>query len=97
MKDAKKIAELFLTLVQHSRQETILLLPSIEAFHRERTIGVNAAMRDACARGVSVRLLSPLDSGVEDDLVALNSELRGTSGINFRAVLPPRLRTRSLS
>jgi sugar-specific transcriptional regulator TrmB len=80
----ERIREQYLSLIRGAESEILLIIPSINALHRERSIGVLEELQNAVRRGVKIRLLS-----AEDDFITeLLNKLRA-SGIIVRRIETP--------
>jgi signal transduction histidine kinase len=64
----KAIQQLFINMVKSAKHEVLLLLPTINAFHREERIGMIELLKQASEREenrVNVRILAPTDDVIE--------------------------------
>jgi two-component system, OmpR family, sensor histidine kinase VicK len=80
--DPDEIKKRFLSLVIAATREIQIVYPTQAAFRREEIIGVNDRLDDASRRkGVSVRILTPLDNDVREKISrhnwTINSESSG--------------------
>lgn len=95
MRNPVDIQNLFVELVENAKEEILLLFPSTEAFHREETIGVNDALRDAIGRHLEVRIITPFDPEIEravQDFEKSSASSANSKGKNFkiRSIRRPR-------
>jgi two-component system, OmpR family, sensor histidine kinase VicK len=83
IRDAHEIQELFMDMVKQAKNEILLILPTINAFHREERIGVIEALQtSALEREVKISMVTPnsIDRGT---LQALNKESEAKDGRNL--------------
>ena len=86
--DPGKIRRLYLDLVKQAKEEILLILPTVNAFHRQQRIGVIEAAQAASERGVKVSIMSP-DSFVHDTLQELSGRIEAKVGrrlMNHRSI-----------
>jgi len=61
-----KTKELFINLVKKSKEEVLLLLPSINAFFREERLGIfNYLKESALKKGINVKILTPTNDIID--------------------------------
>ena len=61
-----KTKELFINLVKKSKEEVLLLLPSINAFFREERLGIfNYLKESALKNGINVKILTPTNDIID--------------------------------
>jgi signal transduction histidine kinase len=61
-----KTKELFINLVKKSKDEVLLLLPSINAFFREERLGIfNSLKESALKNGINVKILTPTNDIID--------------------------------
>ncbi len=65
------VKQLYLALIKNASFEILLVFPTINAIRREKKIGVIDELAKASIRGVKVRMLSPEDEFVKDQLEIL--------------------------
>jgi signal transduction histidine kinase len=87
IRDTKRIRELYISLIEGARSRVHLLLPTAAAFRRDDEIGVIDALESAAARGVKVRILTPLDQWVLTRLPSSKSQSRART-ILYRPIPP---------
>jgi signal transduction histidine kinase len=63
--DPTKVAKIFCDLINQSKLQVLLLMPTVNAIRREETIGAMECLRKASARGVDARVISPADPTLE--------------------------------
>ena len=73
-RDHSRVREILLQQISRSREEVLLLLPTIKAFHREEAICTIDAIEKALERGVRVKILTPLDPSIEGTLMAMRGQ-----------------------
>ena len=62
----KKILELFINMIKSAKSETLLMLPTINAFLREERIGaIELLKKSAAEHNVNVRIITPSNNDVE--------------------------------
>jgi hypothetical protein len=71
-------------LLRNVQKEVLLIFPTTNAVRREEGVGIFAELRHASQRGVTVRILTPIDDFVSPQL----DELR-TDGIVVRQIESP--------
>jgi two-component system sensor histidine kinase VicK len=71
-------------LVKNAQKEVLLIFPTTNAVRREEGVGIFAELRQASQRGVTVRILSPIDDFVSHQLEGLR-----TAGIAVRQIESP--------
>jgi len=71
-------------LLRNAQKEVLLIFPTTNAVRREEGVGIIAEIRQASQRGVTVRLLTPMDDFVSPQL----EELR-TAGVVVRQIESP--------
>jgi len=81
---ADRIKQEYLQLVRSAESEILLLIPSVNALHREQGIGVLEELQNAVRRGVRIRLLS-----AEDDFIMEVLDRLRASGIVVRRIETP--------
>ena len=76
--------ELFIKLVKTSKEEVLLLLPTINAFLREERIGIIQYLREAAQeRGINVKILTPTNDIIKE-------KIQNIKGDNVKIfVIPP--------
>ena len=79
-----RIRQTYLQLIRSADSEIRLLIPSINALHRERSIGVMEELQNAVKRGVKIRLLA-----AEDDFITELLDRLRASGIVVRRIESP--------
>jgi two-component system sensor histidine kinase VicK len=84
LSNIQRIKHLYLSLLRNARKEVLLVFPTTNAVRREEGVGIIAELRQASQRGVTVRLLTPMDDFVSPQL----EELR-TAGIVVRQIESP--------
>jgi signal transduction histidine kinase len=67
--------DIFLRMVADAREQVMLLLPSVAAFHREEKIGVIESLEAGARRGVMVQILSPMDAAIQTSVARMNRRL----------------------
>ena len=72
MTEPDLIQERFLSMASDAEKETLLLLPTAKAFHREEGIGMIDMLEDAALRGVRATILSPTDPEVVRRMERMN-------------------------
>jgi signal transduction histidine kinase len=70
--DPEKVADMFCELINQSKSQVLLLMPTVNAIRREETIGVMECLRKASARGVDTRIISPGDPTLANYLTIPN-------------------------
>ena len=61
-----KTKELFINLVKKSKEQVLLLLPSINAFFREERLGIfNSLKESALKNGINVKILTPTNDIID--------------------------------
>jgi two-component system, OmpR family, sensor histidine kinase VicK len=86
--DPSKIRNRSLELIDHARDEALLFLASSNSFIRAEKMGIIGALeKGASDRGLKVRLLTPMDSRVED-ILAGRTGGRVESPIRFQRISP---------
>ncbi|MDQ6722832.1 MAG: HAMP domain-containing histidine kinase [Thermoproteota archaeon] len=80
--------ELFIKLVKTSKEEVLLLLPTINAFLREERIGIIRYLSEAAhGRCINVKVLTPTNDIIND---IINEKMQNTLDINLKIfVIPP--------
>ena len=74
LRNKAEIEELYVEMINEAKEEILLLLPSSNAYRREKGIGVIDAMQSAVSdRGIKVFLLSP-DASPKDAVQTFNRE-----------------------
>ncbi len=84
LSDVHRIKHLYLSLLRNVQKEVLLIFPTTNAVRREEGVGIFAELRHASQRGVTVRILTPIDDFVSPQL----DELR-TDGIVVRQIESP--------
>jgi signal transduction histidine kinase len=84
LSDVNRIKHLYLSLLKNVQKEVLLIFPTTNAVRREEGVGIFAELRHASQRGVTVRILTPIDDFVSAQL----DELR-TAGIVVRQIESP--------
>jgi signal transduction histidine kinase len=79
-----RIRQQYLGLVRSAKSEVLLVFPTINAIHREHSIGIVDELREAVKRGVKIRILSAEDEFIKDKLDTLRA-----SGIVIRRIETP--------
>jgi two-component system sensor histidine kinase VicK len=70
-----KAKELFIKLVQSSKEEVLLLLPSVNAFLREDRLGIIDYLKDAAMeRSVNVKIITPVNDKVDKIIQNIKSD-----------------------
>jgi signal transduction histidine kinase len=70
-----KSKELFIKLVQSSKEQVLLLLPSVNAFLREERIGIIEYLKDAALkRSVNVKIITPVNDKIDKIIQNIKSE-----------------------
>ncbi|MHB1908569.1 MAG: sensor histidine kinase [Nitrososphaerales archaeon] len=64
MDDPKKIQQRFVLLCNEAQHEILLMLPTVNAFHREKIIGVIDILERKASESVRVRVLTPIDQEI---------------------------------
>ncbi len=82
--NTERIKQYYINLIKTSRDEILLIFPTINAIHREYSIGVLDELKNAVQRGVKVRILSAEDDFIKEKLDALRS-----NGIVIRRIEAP--------
>ncbi len=60
---------MFIKLVKTSKEEVLLLLPTINAFLREERIGIIQYLREAAQeRGINVKILTPTNDIIKEKI-----------------------------
>ena len=86
IRNKAEIESTYLQLVNQAREQILLILPSMNAYSRQSKIGMmDALMRAAASRGVSVSILAP-DHNARDAIHAFNSSSRGKK-IDYKSIL----------
>lgn len=80
----ERIKQRYLSLIRDATDEVLLLFPTINAIHREYSIGILGELQNAVKRGVRVRILSAEDDFIMDKLSGLRA-----SGIIVRRIETP--------
>jgi two-component system, OmpR family, sensor histidine kinase VicK len=87
--DPSKIRNKSLELIDQARDEALLFLASSNSFVRAEKMGIiDALEKGASNRGLKVRLLTPMDSRVEDILAGRLGGGRAESPIRFQRISP---------
>jgi signal transduction histidine kinase len=81
---ADRIRQQYLNLIRSSTEDILLVFPSINAVHREHSIGVLDELQNAVKRGVKIRILS-----AEDDFIKHRLDSLRASGIIVRRIETP--------
>lgn len=81
---SERIRQQYLSLIRAAETEILLIIPSINALHREKSIGVLEELQNAVRRGVKIRLLS-----AEDDFITELLDRLRASGIIVRRIETP--------
>ena len=84
LSNVPRIKYLYLSLLRNSKKEVLLIFPTTNAVRREERVGVFSELRQASQRGVTVRLLTPVDDFVSPLLDGLR-----TAGIIVRQIESP--------
>lgn len=74
IRDPQAIQEKFMVMIAAARREVLLLLPTQAAFYREKSMGALDLLVGDAAKGVRVRIVSPVDAEIR----ALTSKLNDT-------------------
>ncbi|HZY94981.1 MAG TPA: HAMP domain-containing sensor histidine kinase [Candidatus Bathyarchaeia archaeon] len=83
IRDAHDIQKLFVEMVEQAKNEILLILPTVNAFHREERIGVIEALQTSALEGkVKISMITP-NSSVQETLQALNKEIEAKGGRNL--------------
>ncbi|HZY95013.1 MAG TPA: HAMP domain-containing sensor histidine kinase [Candidatus Bathyarchaeia archaeon] len=83
IRDAHDIQKLFVGMVEQAKNEILLILPTVNAFHREERIGVIEALQTSALAGkVKISMITP-DSIVQETLQALNKAIEAKGGRNL--------------
>lgn len=84
LSNVPRIRHLYLSLLRNAKKEVLLIFPTTNAIRREERVGIFSELRQASQRGVTVRLLTPLDDFVSPLLDGLR-----TAGIIVRQIESP--------
>jgi two-component system sensor histidine kinase VicK len=84
LSNVNRIKHLYLSLLRNAQKEVLLIFPTTNAVRREEGVGIFAELRQASQRGVTIRILTPLDDFVSTQL----DELR-TAGIVVMQIESP--------
>jgi two-component system sensor histidine kinase VicK len=84
LSNVNRIKNLYLSLLRNAQKEVLLIFPTTNAVRREEGVGIFAELRQASQRGVTIRILTPLDDFVSTQL----DELR-TAGIVVMQIESP--------
>jgi two-component system, OmpR family, sensor histidine kinase VicK len=69
-----KTKELFIKLVKKSREEILLLLPSVNAFLRDERIGIIHYLKEAAQkRGINVKIMTPTNDIINEIIQSIKS------------------------
>lgn len=68
LRDPERIQELYISLAKRATRQILLLLPTAVAFRRDSEIGLIRSLEQSAAKGVKVRLLTPVNQWVLDRL-----------------------------
>ncbi|MGN6630553.1 MAG: sensor histidine kinase [Candidatus Nitrosocosmicus sp.] len=67
--------ELFIKLVQSSKEQVLLLLPSVNAFLREERLGIIDYLKDAAMeRSVNVKVITPVNDKIDKMIQKIKSD-----------------------
>jgi two-component system, OmpR family, sensor histidine kinase VicK len=70
-----KAKELFIKLVQSSKEQVLLLLPSVNAFLREERLGIIDYLKDAAMeRSVNVKIITPVNDKIDKIIQNIKSD-----------------------
>jgi two-component system, OmpR family, sensor histidine kinase VicK len=70
-----KAKELFIKLVQSSKEQVLLLLPSVNAFVREDRLGIIDYLKDAAMkRSVNVKIITPVNDKIDKIIQNIKSD-----------------------
>ncbi len=84
LSNVNRIKHLYLSLLRNAQKEVLLIFPTTNAVRREGGVGIFAELRHASQRGVTTRILTPIDDFVSPQL----DELRA-AGIVVRQIESP--------
>ncbi len=73
LSDVHRIKHLYLSLLRNVQKEVLLIFPTTNAVRREEGVGIFAELRHASQRGVTVRILTPIDDFVSPQLDELRT------------------------
>ncbi len=80
----ERIRQQYLTLIKNAAREILLVFPTVNSIHREKSIGVLNELQNAVKRGVRIRVLS-----AEDDFIKGTLDNLRASGIVIRRIETP--------
>lgn len=87
--DPAKIRNKSFELITHAKEEALLFFASANSFLRAERIGMMAALEEGAAnRGLKVKLLTPMDSRVEDLVAGMGRGGRRESPIRIQRISP---------
>lgn len=69
-----KAKELFIKLVQSSKEQVLLLLPSVNAFLREERLGILDYLKDGAKKsGINVKIITPTNDKISETIENIKS------------------------
>ncbi|MDG6999027.1 MAG: hypothetical protein JRN15_07930, partial [Nitrososphaerota archaeon] len=78
--EPSRVQKLFLELIDHAKNEILIILPTPNAFHREERIGaIDAIQAAASDRGVKVNVITP-DPVIQETLDAMGRNIEAKVG-----------------
>lgn len=88
VREPARAKEMYLSLAAGARTEILLIFPTPAAFRRDERIGLVRALEERTSKGVSVRLLVPVDR----EILARLSRSASSRGIAYRPTHPAEAR-----
>lgn len=85
IEDSSQIKYIYLNLIEKSREEILMIFPSVNAVYRQGRLGIINLLKRKAIGGVKVKILTPITNGIKN-FFKLNREIKAKLDSNKKKI-----------